>query len=144
MVEQDETFCKTARTYIGETEKLGEIHNTGLQDFEFEPQKYDVIWTQWVLGHLKDNDLVDFFQRAQTGLKKNGIIVIKENFTWRDDIEVDEQDSSVTRPLAWTKGLIKRAGLRVFKTRKQQAMPDGIYPIHMLALKPMRNTGNSN
>lgn len=140
MVEQDENFCETAKTYVGDTGKLGEIHNCGLQDFDFEPEKYDVIWSQWVLGHLKDNDLVDFFKRAQLGLKRHGIIVIKENFTNGDDIEVDEQDSSVTRPLSWTKGLIKRAGLRVFKEKRQTAMPDGLYPIHMLALKPVRNS----
>lgn len=98
-----------------------------------------MIWCQWVLGHLKDNDLVDFLRRAQGGLKKNGMIVMKENFTRTDDIEVDEQDSSVTRPLAYTKGLISRAGLRVLKAKRQTAMPDGIYPIHMLALKPMRS-----
>lgn len=140
IVEQDENFCNTAPTFIGETDRLGEIHNTGLQDFEFEADKYDVIWSQWVLGHLKDNDLVDFLKRAQAGLKRNGIIVIKENFTNGDEIEVDEEDSSVTRPLSWTKGLIKRAGLRVFKAKKQPAMPDGLYPIHMLALKAIKSS----
>ena len=145
IVEQDENFCKTIPSFVGEeaAKRLGTIHNVGLQDFEFEPEKYDVVWSQWVLGHLKDNDLVDFFKRAQAGLKKHGIIVMKENFTNGDDVEVDEQDSSVTRPLAYTKDLIKRAGLRVFKSRKQAAMPDGLYPIHMLALKPVRKTGES-
>lgn len=139
MAEQDENFCEKAPAYIGDTDRLGQIHNTGLQDFEFEAHKYDVIWCQWVLGQLKDNDLVDFFQRAQTGLKKHGFIVLKENFTRTDEIEVDEQDSSVTRPLVHMKALVKRAGLRVAKARRQPAMPDGLYPIHMLALKPSRS-----
>lgn len=138
MAEQDETFCETARTYIGETERLGEIHNTGLQDFEFEPETYDVIWCQWVLGQLKDHDLVDFFKRAQVGLKRHGLIVLKENFTRTEEVEVDIQDSSVTRPLSHMKVLVKRAGLRVVKAKRQAAMPDGLYPIHMLALRPMR------
>lgn len=142
LVEQDENFCKTARTYIGgdNTERLGAIHNTGLQDFVFEEGKYDVIWCQWVLGHLKDTDLMDFLRRAQTGLKSNGFIVIKENFTRKNDIEIDEEDSSVTRPLRYTKDLITRAGLRVAKTKRQTNMPDGLYPVHMLALKPIRRS----
>lgn len=140
MLEQDETFCQTAKTFIGDTDRLGEIHNCGLQDFEFEPQKYDVVWIQWVLGHLKDSDFIDFFKRAQLGLKKNGMIIMKENFTNTDGIEVDEEDSSVTRPLSYTKGLIKQAGLRVMKAKRQTDMPDGLYPIHMLALKPVRST----
>lgn len=101
-----------------------------------------MIWCQWVLGQLKDSDLVDFLKRAQAGLKKNGLIVMKENFTRTEEIEVDEQDSSVTRPLAYTKQLIKQAGLRVLKAKRQTAMPDGIYPIHMLALKPLRSKGS--
>lgn len=138
MVEQDEHFCTSAPEYIGATERLGKVYNSGLQDFEFQPQKYDVIWCQWVLGHLKDNDLVDFLKRAQTGLKKHGVIVIKENFTSNDEIEVDEMDSSVTRPLKYAKELITRAGLRVFKAKKQTAMPNGLYPIHMLAMRPFK------
>lgn len=139
MVEQDEHFCTSAPAYIGDTDRLGTVHNSGLQDFVFEAQKFDVIWIQWVLGHLKDQDLVDFFKRAQTGLKKNGLIVIKENFTSNDEIEVDETDSSVTRPLKYTKDLLTKAGLRVFKAKKQTAMPNGLYPIHMLAMRPFKS-----
>lgn len=145
LVEQDENFCNAARTYIGgdNKDRLGEIHNTGLQDFAFEEGKYDVIWCQWVLGQLKDSDLVDFFRRAQTGLKANGFIVIKENFTKTDDIEIDQEDSSVTRPLRYTKDLITRAGLRVAKTKRQTNMPEGLFPVHILALKPIRRNSSN-
>ena len=40
---------------------------------------YDVIWVQWVVGHLTDDDFVAFFQRCRKGLKPDGVIVLKEN-----------------------------------------------------------------
>lgn len=135
LVEQCPAFATEAVNYIGQTEKLGEIYNVGLQDFEFEDEKYDVIWAQWVLGHLTDDDLVDFFKRAVLGLKKNGVIVVKENFASMD-VEVDEVDSSVTRPLKLMKELIKLAGLRIIKIRQQTKMPKGLFAVHMIAMKP--------
>ena len=36
----------------------------GLQDFCPSLKKYDVIWCQWVLGHLKDDDLIGFFKKC--------------------------------------------------------------------------------
>ena len=67
-----------------------------MQDFTPEANFYDVIWCQWVLGHLTDSDLINFFKRCKTGLRKNGIIVVKENVS-SENLIMDEQDSSVTR-----------------------------------------------
>ncbi len=57
---------------------------------------YDLIWIQWVTGHLTDIDFITFFQRCQQHLKKNGMIVLKENTTANGFI-VDKTDSSLTR-----------------------------------------------
>lgn len=38
-----------------------------------------MIWVQWVVGHLTDDDFVAFFQRCRKGLKPDGVIVLKEN-----------------------------------------------------------------
>lgn len=37
----------------------------GLQDFSPEPKTYDVIWCQWVLGHLTDEDFVGFMKSCK-------------------------------------------------------------------------------
>ena len=37
----------------------------GLQNFTPSQEAYDVIWIQWVLGHLTDDDLVAFLKRCQ-------------------------------------------------------------------------------
>ncbi|GAB2297458.1 hypothetical protein Dimus_031562 [Dionaea muscipula] len=36
-----------------------------LQEFTPEKGRYDVIWIQWCIGHLTDDDLVSFFRRAK-------------------------------------------------------------------------------
>ncbi|KAH9795966.1 alpha N-terminal protein methyltransferase 1 [Citrus sinensis] len=50
-----------------------------LQDFTPETGRYDVIWVQWCIGHLTDDDFVSFFKRAKVGLKPGGFFVLKEN-----------------------------------------------------------------
>ncbi|XP_053689943.1 N-terminal Xaa-Pro-Lys N-methyltransferase 1-A [Sabethes cyaneus] len=137
LVEQDEQFCRKAEDDLASSAKLGTVFNLGLQDFTPEEGKYDIIWSQWVLGHLTDDDIVDFFARCQLGLKKNGLMVVKENFTAGSIVEPDRQDSSVTRPLPWMKKLLQKGGFRIIKEQKQKDFPKGLYPVYMLAVKPM-------
>lgn len=35
-----------------------------LQNFYPKPQKYDVIWCQWVLGYIRDDDLIEFLKNC--------------------------------------------------------------------------------
>ncbi|XP_055620906.1 N-terminal Xaa-Pro-Lys N-methyltransferase 1-A isoform X2 [Toxorhynchites rutilus septentrionalis] len=123
LVEQDEQFCRTAEKELAASGKLGSVFNTGLQNYTPQEGKYDVIWSQWVLGHLTDEDIVAFFFRCTRGLTKNGIMVMKENFTNGDDVEMDKKDSSVTRPLSVMKQLLTKGNLRVVKEQRQKDFP---------------------
>lgn len=139
MVEQNPIFLEAARSYLGPTtveKRIGEMFAVGLQDFEPEPKKYDVIWVQWVLGHLTNEDLMKFFTSCQKGLKPNGIIIAKENITSTELVEVDEKDSSVTRPMALLKELFDKAGLDCHRMVKQLNFPRGLYTVYMFVLKP--------
>ncbi|KFB45941.1 AGAP010397-PA-like protein [Anopheles sinensis] len=138
LVEQDEQFCQTARAELADCgPKLGTIFNAGLQDFTPEQGRYDIIWVQWVLGHLTDQDAVQFFIRCTKGLARGGMMVIKENFTSSNIVDVDRQDSSVTRPLAVMKQLLKEGNMRVVKEQRQTSFPKDLYPVYMLALRPI-------
>lgn len=82
MVEQNPKFLAKAPKFIEHFEnKLGEFYSVGLQEFTPENNKYDIIWCQWVLGHLKDDHLVNFLQRCKyvitinTLFKKNQLTV---------------------------------------------------------------------
>lgn len=51
MVDVTEDFLIKAKTYLGEEGKrVRNFFCCGLQDFSPEPQSYDVIWIQWVIG----------------------------------------------------------------------------------------------
>lgn len=67
LVEQNADFLKQAKNYLGPKAlpKIGKFYSVGLQNFMPEKEKYDVIWIQWVLGHLVDEDLISFFKSCQ-------------------------------------------------------------------------------
>ncbi|KAL1490460.1 hypothetical protein ABEB36_013149 [Hypothenemus hampei] len=139
MVEQNSVFLEAAKNYLGPTlieKKIGTMFPVGLQDFKPEIGKYDVIWVQWVLGHLTNDDLVDFLLNCQKGLTNNGLIVVKENITSSVEVEVDEKDSSVTRPMGLLKELFVKANLDCYRVTKQLNFPKGLYTVYMFVLKP--------
>ncbi|KAF8610005.1 methyltransferase domain-containing protein [Ceratobasidium sp. AG-I] len=110
---------------------------------------FDVIWCQWCLGHLTDDDLVEFFKRSKAALRgpenpqrpqDAGVIVVKENTTEDGDggepftVYADD-DSSVTRSDAAWRLLFKRAGLTVIKDEVQHGLPEGLLEVKSYCLR---------
>ncbi|CAM1314286.1 NTMT1 (predicted) [Pycnogonum litorale] len=137
MVEQSEKFLDAARAYLGPiiSAKVDSLHYCGMQDFTPLPNHYNVIWCQWVLGHLTNVDFVDFFKRCKTGLIENGLFMVKENVTSTDQVDVDETDSSVTRPKSLMISLWRQAGLEVIAEKVQSKFPPGLYEVRMFILR---------
>lgn len=136
LVEQNSKFLDTAKDFLSScSSKIGQYYLKGLQDFCPEEKKYDVIWCQWVLGHLNDNDLTEFLKKCIIGLNKNGVLIVKENITSSNKIEIDTQDSSITRSYDDLKKIFIKADLVCLKEQKQIHMPQGLYPIYMFALR---------
>jgi protein N-terminal methyltransferase len=152
LVEQNSDFLDQASTYVGqENSSRVTCLPIGLQNFCPAENRYDLIWCQWVLGHLKDgeeslsiqnrithksvDDLVAFFERCKAAVEaKNGYIGVKENVT-RSGIDFDEEDSSLTRPDDVLKALFEKAGLKIIKEETQQGFPQGLYPVRMYLLQ---------
>lgn len=132
-VEQMETELQELRAQG----KIGEIYAIGMQDWEPQEGKYWLIWCQWCVGHLPDDELVKFFERCKKALQPNGTIIVKENNTPTDNDDFDPQDSSVTRSDAKFKLLFERAGLKLIATDRQKGLPKELYPVRMYALKPI-------
>ncbi len=136
LLEQDPNFVREAPAYLGAA-KAAQVERficCGLQSFTPKPKEYDVVWIQWVLGHLTDDDFVAFFKRCRTGLKDNGIIVVKENISFNDEPEFDEKDSSFTRPRETIMQLFEKSGLNLLKEEKQKHFPKELYEVRMFAL----------
>uniref|UniRef100_A0A8C6YD25 protein N-terminal methyltransferase n=1 Tax=Naja naja TaxID=35670 RepID=A0A8C6YD25_NAJNA len=134
MVDVTEDFLNKAKTYLGtEGQRVRNYFCCGLQDFSPEPNTYDVIWIQWVIGHLTDEHLLHFLQRC-LGLRPNGIIVIKDNMA-QEGVIMDEVDSSVCRDLEVVCKIIRHAGLSLLAQEKQENFPDEIYHVYTLAMR---------
>lgn len=76
-----------------------QVFNVGLEEWQpAEGDQYDLMWNQWCLGHLTDDQLTQYLVRSKTVLTPgDGLIIVKENVT-SNDVEIfDEQDSAVTR-----------------------------------------------
>ncbi|XP_012534562.1 N-terminal Xaa-Pro-Lys N-methyltransferase 1 [Monomorium pharaonis] len=137
LVEQNSKFLEEAKISLENcSSKIGQYYPIGLQNFCPMVNKYDLIWCQWVLGHLKDDDLIEFFRKCSLGLKANGVLVVKENITTSNNMEIDKEDSSVTRPMKSLRALFERADLICIKEQQQTKFPPGLYPVYMFALRP--------
>ncbi|XP_073140401.1 alpha N-terminal protein methyltransferase 1 isoform X2 [Henckelia pumila] len=104
-----------------------------LQEFTPEAERYDIIWVQWCIGHLSDDDFVSFFKRAAVGLKPGGLFVMKENIA-RSGFVLDKEDKSVTRSHIYFKQLFKQCGLNIHRMKDQKGFPAGLFPVKMYAL----------
>lgn len=135
MVELNQTFLDEAPKFLEDgASRVERFICSGLQDFSPEAGRYDVIWMQWVLGHLTDEDLVAFFRRCKLGLRENGIICIKENIA-SSEIDFDTTDSSFTRSRELLLELFNKAGLRILKEERQRNLPKELYDVRMYALQ---------
>lgn len=136
MVELSQKFCDAARDFIGpDSSRVERIMCIGLQDFTPEEGRYDVIWCQWVLSHLRDDDLITFLQRCRASLAENGVIIAKENIGMGDEIIFDEVDSSFVRPKEHMVRVLEKSGLKIIQQEKQKGFPKDIYAVYMYALE---------
>lgn len=135
LVEPSQRLLSHAPDYIGrEYAARCRYFCTGLQDFTPQPDTYNIIFVQWVIGYLTDDDLISFLKRCAVGLRKGGVIVIKDNTCTDEAFVADAGDSSVTRSLPYILAIVHLAGLRVVLEEYQDDFPKNIFPVPMLAL----------
>lgn len=139
LLEPVKPFVDQMQTELSELikeNKIGQIYNVGMQEWTPETDKYWIIWCQWCVGHLPDNELISFFQRCVKGLQPNGTIIVKENNTPTNNDDFDPEDSSVTRSDRKLKQIFEESGLKLIATDRQKGLPQELYPVRMYALKP--------
>ena len=137
VVEPVERFVQEVRGWkmVG-SGSVGSVYVTGLEDWVPEA-RYDLIWNQWCVGHLTDEQLLAYLERCKKAVTMNGWIIIKENMSKNVDGGdiFDQQDSTVTRTDQKFRHLFKEAELRLVKTELQRGFPKGLYPVRFYALK---------
>lgn len=118
---------------------VGDIYTIGLEDWNPD-KKYDLMWIQFCIGHLKDHQVVETVKRCCAALTETGVIVLKENISTNpqgNDI-YDDEDSSVTRTDAKFRSLFEDAGMRVIASEIQTGFPKNfnLFPVRFYALRP--------
>lgn len=124
---------------VSEKGKLDSIYPIGMQEWQCDPVKlgqYWLVWCQWCVGQLPDDELVAFWIRCKDALMPNGTLVVKENIAPNEDI-FDETDSSVTRTDSKFRELFARAGYKLIATDLQKGLPRELYPVRMYCLKAL-------
>ncbi|KAL3478674.1 alpha-N-methyltransferase NTM1 [Aspergillus californicus] len=118
---------------------IGDIYVMGIEAWVPDKQ-YDLIWTQFCVGHVTDVQLVEYFNRCRDALTETGILVVKENMsTDRAGKDMyDDEDSSVTRTDEKFRALFKDAGLTVVASELQLGFPKDfkLLPVRFYALRP--------
>ncbi|XP_069792414.1 N-terminal Xaa-Pro-Lys N-methyltransferase 2 [Narcine bancroftii] len=135
VVDMMDNFLFEALSYIGkDVKKVKDYFCFPLQEFTPPIRKYDVIWIQWVTGHLTDKDLMLFLIRCKNSLKNDGVIIIKDN-VGREGCILDQTDSSVIRDIEILMDIIEKTDLQIICAEKQLDIPEQFVPVWMLALK---------
>ncbi|PWY90274.1 DUF858 domain protein [Aspergillus sclerotioniger CBS 115572] len=140
-VEPVDKFVEVIRqSELKRTGVVVDIYTTGLENW-FPEKKYDLIWTQFCVGHLTDVQLREYFGRCREALTETGVMVVKENQS-TDPFGLDmydDEDSSVTRTDEKLRLLFQEAGLAVVASELQLGFPKNfkLLPVRFYALRPL-------
>ena len=126
LVEGCEIWSKQSRRYLGKKRALScTFTNVRLEEFTPKPESYDLIWLQWTLQYLIDEDVIRILQTLQLALRKKGLMVLKENRPYLPDTDHDhfQMDTpagehgrfDITRPDGHHRVLFAAAGLTVLQ-----------------------------
>jgi protein N-terminal methyltransferase len=116
----------------------GLLQTDSAQEFRPPPNTYDVVWVQWAIGHVTDEDLVPLLLRLKACLTPSGVIVLKENVLTGNggsSAVLDLEGCSVRRSAALFKALFGRAGCRVVREDVQKQHPSDLCRVKMWALR---------
>jgi protein N-terminal methyltransferase len=150
MLEQNEEYLVESKQHLKpspEHPHLGVVQYRiarGMQEFTSEDSatgtsyrdRYDLIWIQWCIIYLTDEDLVSFLKECFKCLATGGIICVKDNTTPRGPhgFVLDKEDSSVMRSNLYMKDLFEQAGACCIAEHAHRDFPSHTFPVRTWAL----------
>ena len=87
LVDQSERWLQTAKKYLEHEADRCHFINCRLETYQ-PSSSFDIIWIQWTLQYLTDEDVVHLLQNLSAGLTPQGVIVLKENNMSQDSFFV--------------------------------------------------------
>lgn len=137
-----------AKTVLSGNPRVGEFYQLGMQEAVFE-HKYDLIWIQWVIGHLTDNDLIEFLRRCdqaltpEVGSSDKGLVVIKDNAAEHGSFYLDKTDFSIARSMKYFEKIFDLADYDLLFAERFKEFPMICMPVMKMVIKP-RRTAKAN
>ena len=147
LVEVSEQLLTQAATKLAEHGARVEYLQTSLSEFAPPPGAYNIVWAQWVLGHLTDRDVVALLRRCRGALRAGGALFVKDNVAppSQCDFEgkylLDEENAGVIRTHKHLWNLARLAGFKLSKSEVQQNFPPNLYPVRMYQFLPAESKG---
>lgn len=113
------------------------FYETGLESMNFET-KYDLIWIQWCVGILTDNDFINFLNKCKPHLTETGVIVIKDNVASENcgEFYLDKADFSIARGPKYYKKIFAHCGYELIYEQRFSEFPSICMPVMKYAIKP--------
>jgi len=133
LVEQDEKFVQHSKSALGTNHKVKNFYQSSLQDFNFS-NSYNVIWIQWIVENISDDDLITFLVKCGSALENDGYIIIKENVV-KKGTKFWQEDYSKIRSEAVFKKIFKSAGLKLYKHFPHPNWPSDLINVVVFILK---------
>ena len=136
LLEPNADFVAAARGALPAA-RLAACHTVALQAFAPPAGRaYAVVWVQWTLNYLTDDDVAAFLRRAAAALEPGGAVVVKESVAREGrGFYADASEASITRTDAHFREIFERAGLAVAAAAPQPELPKAVFPVTMWALR---------
>ena len=152
LLEPVEQFTTEASRRLKDHSKVNEgctfnINQIGLQHWNPNvDEKYDLIWSQWCLPHLSDEELIEYLKKCKKILKtfnqdeeefgQDGLIIVKENICNDDDYKLfDDDDSSITRSNKAFLDIFEKSDLNIIHQEIQSGFPRELLKVKTYALR---------
>lgn len=132
IMEQNDKFIQTCKINFSIEPKVKEIYQSSLQNFEFSKQ-YNVIWIQWCVENLDDDDLLNFLIKCKNSLTSDGLIIVKENIVSKG-AQFIQEDYSRVRSDVMFKQIFEKSGLKIIKHFHHPNWPKGYLKVSIFVL----------
>mmetsp|Transcript_46998 Transcript_46998/g.147238 ORF Transcript_46998/g.147238 Transcript_46998/m.147238 type:complete len:285 (-) Transcript_46998:52-906(-) len=124
LIEGDSQWSKQSKMYLGKKRAMRcEFKCARLDDLSPLPSNSaDLVWIQWTLQYLTDQDVIKCLESLSKGLRRHGFLIVKENRPYgharNDRFQMDTPDGEngrydITRTDVHHRILFEKAGLTV-------------------------------
>jgi protein N-terminal methyltransferase len=137
LMEQDEKFCQKCKEIFLGNSKIKNIFQSSFQNFVFQKEneqlKYDVIWIQWCVENIDDQDLITFLTKCRNALNPKGLVIVKENIVGKGTLFVPEDFSRVRSDVIF-RNVFTASGFRIIKHFHHPNWPKDMMKVSVFVL----------